>query len=219
MVRLQSQDEQHGQRIQQAEDAVAAEYTGRLAAAASELSSSQLAAQEKRSQLLDANARLQQAQGCLAARISELETSLDDASSQVADLQRSVIALLQAWAALMQALGIHWEQPTEADLPHFMMRLQTAQQAALCCFSQMLSRDPAEQQVSLRKSCANSESFQCYKSWKHTCMGPASCCNACLASDDGDWLVKHAPEICNRSTASEQAVCSCQTCIKRYIRR
>ena len=145
VARLQSQQDQHSFKIHQAQDAIASKFNSRLAAAASDLAAFKLAAQQQQGRLKDANSRLQQGQSCLADRIAELEASTAAASSQLEDLQNSTMALLQAWATVMQALGVAWEQPTNADVPSFMMALQRAQQAALGRLKQLGDEDLAEQ--------------------------------------------------------------------------
>lgn len=145
VAQLQCQQDQHGLNIQQAQDAIASKYSSRLAAAATDLSDFKLAVQQQQGRSEDANGRLQQKQNCLAVRIAELEASAEIASSQLEDLQNSTVALLQAWATVMQALGIAWEQPTDADVPSFMIAVQTAQQAALGRLSQLDCVHLAEQ--------------------------------------------------------------------------
>lgn len=136
---LQSQKDQLGVETQQAQEFIASKYNARLTVAMCDLSDFKLHAQQQQGRLMDANIQLQQDHSRSEARTAELEASAAAANRQLEDLQNSTRALLQAWAAVMQALGIAWEQPTDADVPTFMMALQTAQQSALGRLSQVRS--------------------------------------------------------------------------------
>ncbi|KAK9817462.1 hypothetical protein WJX74_005728 [Apatococcus lobatus] len=102
---------------------------------------------EQQDQLEHLKTSLQQAYSSHAAEVAHLEAAAASASSQIEDLQNSVMALLHAWATLMQVLGVAWEQPTHLDMPSFMIGLQTAQKAAFSSVSRLRQQDDNAQVI------------------------------------------------------------------------
>lgn len=143
----------HLQRCQAQHAAKLKDKTAACTALADELLDCRNAQEELQHHLLEAHWKVHQAE---AAQSADHEASANDASqaAAAADLasrpaaadhaagqleaaklleihQSSIIALVEAWATLMQALGIPWEQPVGHSMQQFGAGLAKAQESAL----------------------------------------------------------------------------------------
>ena len=96
-----------------------------------------VAASDFKGQLQDARAALQHAHSRFAAEAAGHEASWAAVASQLQDHQSIIMILLAAWAILMAAHNIAWEQPVDEDIQHFEHCLLQAQQQALTSLEEL----------------------------------------------------------------------------------
>ncbi len=121
---------------------LASEAASREAAAAAAA-----AAAAFQDQLEACHMALQQAEGRLAAEIGRHEASQAATPAQLKDHQSVILLLLAAWAKMMLALHIDWEQPVGADIPQFEHSLLQAQQEAMLVLDDLQHRAIQHTQV------------------------------------------------------------------------